>query len=292
MLKPSIFFTSLYLSSWVHADLPLLLENTIATQGKYTIDLGTIYSNTKVNNPKFSNYNLIQISPSSFISIPNTISSEPIQNEYLVTTIGLKYGIFQNLDIGLRTNFLYNSNKYLNPNSQEKSTSEIRFSDLSINMNYQFLQDGKYPAILGFIETSLLEKNEYQNTNFSNWSLGITAYKSYDPIVLSLTTGYRYNLPRKVTNEDKYLPGNLLFINPQVSFVANEKISLIAGLNFKSTNSDKFNNRVIERKNSSLDYSFGVGIALSRVSNFNFLGTIKEDFNNSSEIHLNYSHNF
>ena len=52
--------------------------------------------------------------------------------------------------------------------------------------------------------------------------------------------------------------------------------------NFSEVN-DKFDN---------LDYSFGMGYGLSDQSNLNITATMRQEFDNSSEIRLNYSKKF
>lgn len=256
------------------------------------MELGMTYGNNKINNTKVGGYIPVQISESSFINVPTNIRNEQLQNEYLVTTLGLKYGLKKDLDVSLRTNLLYTSNRFLDVNSAEKSQTNTDISDISLGLNYQFLQDAKYPALVAFLETSVFEKNEKKNSTFSGWSIGITTYRSYDPIVLSLTTGYKYNLKRKINSLDEYKPANLFFFNPQIGFAANDRISLIAGLNFKTIDTQEFNNRVVEKKRNNIDYSFGIGLGLDNKSNLNILATTRQDFNNSNEIRLNYNRKF
>lgn len=275
-----------------HADLPLTVENLISDKGRFTTELGMIYGNSKINNTKLGGYVPVQVSESSFINIPTNINNEQLQNEYLVTTLGLKYGLMKDLDISLRTNFLYTSNRPLNINSNQESQKYTDVSDVTIGLNYQLLQDSKYPALVAFLETSILEKNKKESSNFSSWSTGVTTYRSYDPIVLSLTTGYKHNLKRNINTEGEYKPADLFFFNPQIAFSANDRISLIAGLTFKALNEQKINSIVVEKKRNNIDYNFGVGLGLDNKSNLNIQTTIHQDFNNSHDIRLNYSRKF
>ena len=288
-LKLLLFICSSCVFQIAYADLPLTVENLISDKGKVTIEAGLTYGNNKISNAKTVGYIPVQISDTSFVNVPTVIRNEQVQNEYIIANIGAKYGVIQNLDVSLRTNFLYSSNRFLDVDATEKSKTDSDIADISVGANYQFLQDAKYPALVGFIETTVFEKSENKNSNFSNWTVGFTSYRSYDPMVLSLTAGYKYSLEREFDDINDYKPADLLFINPQFAFSANDRISLIAGLNFKYLSDQKFNNQIVSKKRNNLDYSFGLGYGVNDQSNLNLITTIRQDFDNSSEVRLVYN---
>ncbi|TNL51605.1 hypothetical protein [Acinetobacter bereziniae] len=256
------------------------------------MELSMIYGNNKTGTTRTGEYISVQISENSFINIPTAIRNEQLQNEYLISNIGIKYGLMQNLDISLKANLLYNSNRFIDIESSNKSQHDTNISDISLGTNYQFIEDNKYPALVGFIETAIFEKGQNRNSIFSSWSAGLTTYRSYDPIVLSLTYGYKYTLKRKVEDKITYKMADLFFMNPQIAFAANDNISLISGLNFKYQGNQKINNRIVQKKRNNLDYSFGIGYGINDSSNLNLVTTIRQDFDNSNEVRLNYIKKF
>lgn len=81
-------------------------------------------------------------------------------------------------------------------------------------------------------------------------------------------------------------------MNPQIAFAANDNISLISGLNFKYQGNQNINNRIVQKKRNNLDYSFGIGYGINDSSNLNLVTTIRQDFDNSNEVRLNYIKKF
>lgn len=291
-MRKLIALCTLTISPILYADIPLTVESLISDKGKFIAEFGIAYGNNKTSNTKIGGYFPVQISDTSFVNIPINIQNERIQNEYLITTFGLKYGVSKDFDINLRTNLLYTSNQSLEVSSDQKSKNDIDISDITVGVNYLFVQDDVYPALVGFLETNIFEKNLDTKSNFSSWSLGITTYRSYDPIVLSLTAGYKYSLERKINSIDNYKPADLFFFTPQIAFAANDRISLVGGFNFKATSNQKLNSKIFEKKRNSLDYNFGVGYGLTDKSNLNVIATLRQDFDNSNEIRLIFNQKF
>lgn len=271
-----------------HADLPLTVENLISDKGKISINTELVYGNSKSNQAQITGVIPIQIGNNSYINLPTNISNSRNQSEYLVSAIGLKYGIGKNSDIGINISGSHQSQHNLNTNDKY---SDSQFNDLSLTGSYQFLDDGKYPALVGFYDISVLEKQAEKNIYFSNLSAGVTTYKSYDPIVLSLTTGYKYNFEKSINNQTTK-PSDIFFINPQVAFAANEKISLLAGATFRHIGSQQQNKETINPSRNDTDISFGVGYGLNNDANLNFTTTLKQGFDNTQEFRLSYSKKF
>lgn len=105
ILKKCIVIAILLMNQLSYADLPLTVENIIAEQGKTTLELGLTYGNNKISNTKVGGYIPVQVSDTSFVNVPTLVNDEQIQNEFLIATIGAKYGVIKNLDISLRSNF-------------------------------------------------------------------------------------------------------------------------------------------------------------------------------------------
>ena len=158
------------------------------------------------------------------------------------------------------------------------ATPAQRFSEFVIGVNHQFSQDEDTPALLGFAELSFIENTAIDGTDLifgKTWQVGFTIYRIIDPVVLSLTTGYRYARSRDV-NDQTLNPGDLLFINPSVGFAVNNEVTLTGGLVLKFRGRDQIEGNNLGLRTSQTDLEFGLGFAPSDsiTLNFNVLANI------------------
>lgn len=281
---------NLLLSTYVYADLPLTVENLISDKGKITFESSLTYGNNQSKNIQVVGSIPVQVGANTYINLPTSLGNSELQTDYLVANIGAKYGISQKADLGMRINGVYQTQRNLNVNSQQKNSS-TDLTDIALTGTYQILDDAKYPAVVAFSDIGLLEKRQGKNTYLSNFSLGFTTYRSYDPVVLSLSAGYKHYFDKAVNN-DKIQPSNIFFINPQVAFVANDRVSLLTGVNFKHISSQKKNHIVQTKQRNDTDVHFGLGYGLNNHANITFMATLKQGFENSNEFRLSYSKKF
>ena len=80
--------------------------------------------------------------------------------------------------------------------SGTSSSNESRFADALAGINYKFKKDDATPALLGFAEVALAENHRRDTASFKSAMPGVTTYKAIDPVVFSLTAGYRFNQSR------------------------------------------------------------------------------------------------
>lgn len=282
-----ILLIGFILPTLAFADLPLTVENLVADKGRWTIESGIVYGNSKSTSTALDGTISIDIGNHSYITLPSRIDTVQRQSEYLVGTMGARYGISPKTDVGFLIGGTYHSEQQLNTDKRH-STHSLNAIDLTAT--HQLLPDGKYPAVVGFANLGVFEERGNRRVYFSNLSAGLTAYRSYDPIVLSLSTGYKYH--RAKTHQDETLkPSDIFFVNPQVAFAANEQISLMAGVNFRHIGSQTQNHLKSQSINDT-DLTFGLSYGLNHNTNLNFMAVLKQNFENAHEFRLNYSKKF
>lgn len=279
-------------STHCYADLPLTVESLISSQGKFSLESSLMYGNSKTNQAELSGALPIQVGANSYINLPTDITTSEQQTYYLIGSLAIKYGISPQSDIGIRANTSYVAERDLAYSSPDSTQSKFELNDISITASHQFLEDAQYPALVGFADVAVIEKRQDKNTPLANVSMGLTAYRSYDPIVLSLTTGYKYNFEKSLNSQQNYKPSDVFFINPQVAFAANDRVSLLGGFNFKHIGKQTQNNQTTFKARNATDMIFGLGYGLDNNANLNLTAIIKQDFNHTNEFRLSYSKNF
>lgn len=231
------------------AELPLTVDELLADKNKFVLETALYYHNHSDNK--------------------NTINSDTI-----VPIVGLRYGISDTLDIGIKTKALYRNHRYdiTTPNA-----SDSRLQELLINTQYQVSKNHKtLPDTVVFAELSA-----YDNTQglIPKWGaktlIGSTIYHTYDPLALSLTTTYLHNTNRQTNNTPNNTSnqinnainiGDNLSINGQVGFAVNPDISLIGGIGWQLKQADKQNQIPLNRTQTQTYLDFGLTYNLNQRS--------------------------
>lgn len=286
----SVAANGIFASAAANDDLPLTVENLITNQGKFKLDVSVTYSNSDRQGVSAGEPITVQTGPTSFVTLPTVIGESQGNTDVLVGTVGLRYGLTSKAEIYTRASYLY-SNTRNRDVSGISSNSESRFVDAWIGMNYQFKQDDKTPAILGFAEVALSEKHRESSSSFKSATLGLTTYKAIDPVVFSLTSAYRFNQTRKDGNAD-YKPGNVLIVNPSVAFAVNDRVTLTTGLQWTNRQADQLDGNAQGFRRTSTDLLLGVGYGISKESTLNFTLRANTSGSNGSDLTLNYLYRF
>ena len=91
------------------AELPLNIEDLMADQGRYKLDLSANYANTERQGVTASDPIIVQTGPTSFIILPTKIGETQSNADTFVGTVGLRYGFTHNTEFIARTSFIPDS---------------------------------------------------------------------------------------------------------------------------------------------------------------------------------------
>jgi hypothetical protein len=210
---------------------------------------------------------IVQTGPTSFIMLPTQIGERIGNSDTAVATFGMRYGLSAKAEVYTRMSGTWSTLRTSGVNGNSTNT-EYGFADAWAGINYQFKNDDDHPALLGFVEISLREKHTYSSASFKSAMLGFTTYKAIDPIVLSLTTAYRFNQTRRNGLQD-YQPGNLLLLNPSIGFAVNDRVTLTTGMQWVHRQADQFNHQSqgVDRTTTELLLGVGYGFDKNNILN-------------------------
>lgn len=98
-MRAALLLASLNLSAASYADLPLTVEDLITYQGKLKLDTTLVYGNSESQGVAVGDSFVIQTGPTSFVALSGRIGESRANNDSLIGTAGLRYGLSVNAEI-------------------------------------------------------------------------------------------------------------------------------------------------------------------------------------------------
>ncbi len=279
-----LFFFAIPL--FAYAELPLTVEDLISEKGKVRFESSISYANSERISVRAGEPLVVQTGPTSFVSIPTRVGEVNANDDLLVGTLGFRYGLTNRTEIYGRGSYLHDRSRNSGTFGSSSST-ESRFIDAWIGANYRFKFDGETPAMVGFAEFSVRENDATGNRSFKSNMIGATVYKSIDPVVFSLTSAYRFNRSYS-SNFKKYKSGNVFLLTPSVSFAANNFVTLSAGVQWSSRQSDQVNKIEQGARKTSTDLVLGVSYSIDPKNSVGLSMRTNSSGRNGAGLRLNW----
>jgi len=195
------------------ADLPLMVEDLITPEKSLRLELGVSYTN-----------------------LNRDYGYERHNRDGLFSQLGIRYGVLPGTELYGK---LMGGGSQLRRRVLDTTSNsgwQLRGHSVKLGINRRFSPDTDTPALLGFLEVlaveNVSESGAPKIVHAKTWRAGLTTYRSIDPVVLSLTAGYRYAGPRRIPEQGTVDPSDHLFLAPSLSFAINDAISVSGGLAF------------------------------------------------------------
>lgn len=248
----------------------IALEDLLTDKGKLRLDVGVTY-NAKSGDDISAAYQTIETGIGEFVSVPVNVGLGKRETDFTVGTISARYGLTSRTELFARTS-LYAANIRMSGGIFDFSKNERNsgFLNLALGVNQRFVEEGKYPGLIGFVDVTALEKADAAGSTVvfgKSGTVGLTAYKTLDPVVLSLTTGFRPSLSRSVKG-DEINPGDTVFVNPSIAFAVNNELTLTGGLSLRFQGADEVNGRSRSVRQTRGELEFGVAYAVDPTTTF------------------------
>jgi len=237
----------------------LAIEQLTSEQGKWRLGLNTVYANSETSAVNIGDSIQVQTGPGQYVSIPASVSSTRINTDSVVLVPTVRYGISENLEVAWRMSFSHTSIRSEN-NNGNTSESYSRFADSWLGFDYRLTKDRNKINYSVFADVALAENTKTQGSNLVHgraYSIGLSMYRVYDPIVMTNVVAYQMNLSRD-SNGQSLEPGDALTFSPGVSFAPNRDTNLNIGFSWTNRQSSKLdgNKTSIRRTSTSLNLGF------------------------------------
>lgn len=274
------------------ADLPLTIEELLTAEKRWRADVNLVYANSDRRNVD-SRYGTIQTGPGQFISVPVAVGQARQNMDLLALSSGLRYGMSLDTELYGRLGAVAQSVRTFDADGPSSDSSQ-KFSDSWIGINHRFANDAETPALLGFAELALAENVVVEGNELVHGKsamIGLTTYRATDPLVLSLTTGYRHNATRNVGNQ-RIDPGDLLFINPNIGFAVNHEVTLTSGLQWRWQQRDAIDGQYQGIRTTKTQLEFGIGYAWSKQLTLQLISRSDVTGDSGAEIGVTFLYKF
>jgi hypothetical protein len=185
--------------------------------------------------------------------------------DILALRAGLRYGWTHNTEAFVYLGGIANHTRVQNI-AGTNSISDQRFSDAWVGFNHRLSDENSTPALIITPKVAVLENNASQGTDVvkgKSASIGLTSYRTIAPLILSLTAEYRYSGSRKI-GDQTVDPGDLIYLNPSVSFAVNNMVTLSSGLSWRWQKADRIDKQALDITTTRSDLEFGLGYSWSQ----------------------------
>jgi hypothetical protein len=262
-------FTAMALSSMMsYAALPLSIDDLMSSKGELKLETSLSYLNASNQSTQSYNPITIQTSATSYVTIPSVTTNLNSNTDVGLATLGFRYGVTKQFEASIKTSYLHQQNRYISAVESEVSSVK-QFQDAWLGVNYQLSGQSATQKVSVFADVALYEKGTRTSSKFKSYQVGANSYYSIDPLVLSISGAWRNNLEREDGN-NAMKSGNSLQINPAIAFAANEKITLITGVQWLSQQASTVNGVKQGLRRTATDLNLGAGFSLNNTTQLSF----------------------
>lgn len=262
-----LLLTLLTLPLLSHADLPLTVDDLLADKNRFKLDTDLSYYNHHRSSVATQGFEMVDLGQGRTLYMPS-IGESNTNTDSLIAGLGLRYGISDKLEMGIKTNAIYRNARHQNGAELSKS-SDTHLNDISLSTQYQFTKNhAKLPDMIGFGELSLYDNTQgLKNKSGASALVGFTTYTVNDPIVLSLTGTYQYQANRQTNVGTRVELGDVAMLNGSVGFAVNPDITLTGGVGVRHKWAD--NNELGKLENNSTQTTLNLGFAYAMTARSN-----------------------
>lgn len=199
-------------------------------------------------------------------------------------TTALRYGLGPTLELNAR--FQRGSNRRRVGGLQ----SDDQFSSVALGGNWLLREEGAWPALLLEARAVASSRAGGERRSWPSGELVLTAYRSLDPVVLSLSAAYVYQRPYK-SGLLRVQPGASWSLTPQVNFAVNQRVTLIGGLSVQRRRALRAQGIRLGPDEEDIELRVGLGFGATQNSTWFLLGGLSPG-SNGGNLSLRWFYSF
>ena len=246
--------------------IDLALERLLADKGRVKVEIGMTY-NASTSDRTTGAFATIRTGTGTFVSVPVGLGTSRREAEILIGTTTVRYGLTARSELFVSGSAIYAHTRTTDGMTGLTTTADsARFYNVVTGVNYQLLEEGKHPGLIGFADVTLSENVASTGSEFvfaKSGTVGFTAYRVIDPVVLSLTGRYRPAFSRDVSGT-RVDPGDVLILSPVLAFAVNNELTLIGGLSARFEGADEVGGVTRGARRTRADMGFRLAYAWSQ----------------------------
>lgn len=196
-------------------------------RGKLQVEPTFSYSHTSNNRVALSGFSILDV---IFIG---EISAKEIDRDILSTSLGVRYGITNDLqgefEIPMQRQYEQELSGPIEDRRQRDQT-RMGINDVSAGLHYQFMREtGTRPSMIANLKVKA-PTGETPGLGSGVWATkaGLIMVKSSDPVALFTTLGYSINFPGQINGVD-INPGNSAEYSVGMAYALNYNLSVNSG---------------------------------------------------------------
>ena len=206
------------------ADPPLDLETLKVGQRKLRLGVTMEYLNRDLQTVSTDRFVNLDIGGGATIQFPTLIGTSRSNIESIGASLGLNYGITDAIDIYTQLRSQNTVERFSTVSGLARQTYSS--SSFTMGGSLQLTQ-----GVVGSIEyTRPITLDSTTLPSAASIRLGITAYRAYDPIVLSISSSFTHPEATQTADNSRFRSGDAFSVAPRVYFAANEQFTLGYGV--------------------------------------------------------------
>ena len=246
---------------FAYAQLPLSIEELLVDQDVLKLETSFSYA-TSTQTVQHLELVSIEQSGEQFPAAITRVAQR--DNDASQIIAGLRYGVGPRTELNIRAGYTYFTGTEPPVNglvSAFDDSSDLQ--TLTLGASWLASPENNTPALLLSMSLDAVENGsggDTENLYAKTGRVGITAYTSLDPVVLSIAIGYELSSPRDL-GQQTLNPGDEFYVFPQLNFAVNHKVTLIGGIGLRSRQGDEIDGRRVTSRKTSTQALVGMGFA-------------------------------